>query len=350
MRFLHTSDLHFGAGRRLTPKSLDYLERHKRGIEAVLKTAVKEQVDFILVSGDIFENASTTIDELLAAHELFSMAGEIAPTIVTAGNHDELSVGNFQTEYLKLLSIPNVTFVSKPEVVKVSHRGQTTKIAAIPWTGYKEQERFDQLLAEVVTADVPIVMLHECFIGVTLDSGLVSKGGVKIPNIPHVLYYACGDIHKYQRVQLPHAFYSGAPLQYNFGDQLPKGCLIVDVEGSVYKPRFVEIPQAIELHNITALDQIPAESPHWYKLRVDAANMPKHIPANVKVVEPVARKVDLPIPTVGTKSQDGKEGIESLAAHAVDFTDGVAEILSENGFSQSEIQTTLEEVVQLTIV
>src|SRR5512146_2961747 len=110
-KYLHTSDWHFGAGRRLTPKSDAYLQRHRKALQAVLKIALKENVDFILVSGDIFENASTTIEELLAAHQIFAMAGEIAPTVVTAWNHDELSVGKFQTEWLNLLSMPNVYFV-----------------------------------------------------------------------------------------------------------------------------------------------------------------------------------------------------------------------------------------------
>lgn len=338
-KFLHTADWHFGAGRRLTPKSLDYLDRHKLVLDGVLKQALKSKVDFILVSGDIFENASTTIEEILAAYEIFRMAGEIAPTIVTAGNHDELAVGAFQTEWMKVLEVPNVTFVSKPQVVRVIHQGGATSVAAIPWTGLKVQEEFDNLLAGVVTDKTPICMLHECFLGITLDSGLVSKGGVKIPNIPGVRYFACGDIHKFQRVQLPHAWYSGAPMQYNFGDHLPKGVIVVSVdEESTYTPEFIPIAQPIELHNITALDQIPKDSPHWYKLRVDAANMPKHVPLNVKVTEPVPRKVELPEPVVS------EDGTVAAGFQSVDFSEGVTELLAENGFSEQEIAQSISEV------
>lgn len=340
-KFLHTADWHFGAGRRLTPKSLDYLERHKAILHDVLKVAVKEQVDFILVSGDIFESASTTVEELLAAHEIFTLAGEIAPVVVTAGNHDELMISHFQTDWMKLLSIPNVVFVSKPEGVTIGHKGGPSHIAAIPWTGLKDQEKFNEVLVgQMGVGEVEIVMLHECFIGITLDSGLVSKGGVKIPNLPNVKYYACGDIHKHQRVQLPHAWYSGAPMQYNFGDQLPKGVIVVDVsDDRVYTPRFVEVPSHIELHNITSLNQIPKNSPHWYKLRCDAATMPKHVPANVKVIEPVPRKVELPQPVI---SEDGKE-IEA-GFQSVDFSEGVAELLESNGFNPEEIASSVAEV------
>ena len=119
-RYLHTSDIHFGAGRRLTPKKLDYLERHKAVLQRVLKLAVKQHVNFILVSGDIFESAGTSIEELLAAYEIFSEMGEVCPVIATAGNHDELAVGQFQTEWLRLLNIPNVHFVSKPSLINLN--------------------------------------------------------------------------------------------------------------------------------------------------------------------------------------------------------------------------------------
>jgi exonuclease SbcD len=348
-KFLHTSDLHFGAARRLTPGSLDYLKRHEETLDRLLKVAVKERVDFILVSGDLFESASTTIPELIAAFEFFTKAGEIAPTVVTAGNHDELMVGEFQTQWLKMLNIPNVEFVSKPQVITLGHKGGPSHIAAIPWTGIKNQEQFDQLLYDVNlgVGEVEIMMLHECFAGVTLDSGLVSKGGITIPNIPSIRYFACGDIHKMQRLQVRGraigggAYYSGAPMQYNFGDLLPKGCMVVEVsDDRIYTPTFVEIPQAIELHNITSLDQIPAESPHWYKLRIDAANMPRHVPANVKVTEPIPRKVDLPQPVL----EDGKEAIEGY--QNVDFSEGVADLLSSNGFSPEEIASSIQEVKQ----
>lgn len=352
-KYLHSSDWHFGAGRRLTPKSLDYLHRHKRGIESVLKMALKEKVDFILVSGDIFENASTTIEELLAAYELFQMAGEIAPTVVTAGNHDELQVGEFQTKWMQLLSIPNVHFIDTPSIVTVPHKNGTTIISAIPWTGIKDQDEFDQLLSswsnDSKGQPVDIMMLHECFVGITLDSGLTAKGGVKIPYIPTVKYYACGDIHKHQKVQLPNAYYSGAPMQYNFGDQLPKGCIIVEVnEEDIHQPRFIEIPSAIELHNITSLDQIPESSPHWYKLRCDAASIPKHLPPNIKVVEPVARKIDLP--HLVTSETEEEEETSAKIQTVVDFTEGVSELLLENGFSPEEVSESLEEVKRQAIL
>lgn len=191
-------------------------------------------------------------------------------------------------------------------------------------------------------------MLHECFAGISLDSGLVAKGGVSIPDVPCIKYFACGDIHKMQKVNVKgraihgSAWYSGAPMQYNFGDVLPKGCLVVDVsDDRIYTTRIVQIPQAIELHNITSLDQIPKDSPHWYKLRIDAAKMPRHVPVNVKVVETIARDNPLPQPVVGAEGEEILSGYQN-----VDFSEGVADLLASNGFNPEEIAGSIQEVKQ----
>lgn len=345
-KYLQTSDWHFGATRRLTPKSNAYLERHCSVLRSIIKLALKEKVDFALVAGDLFENASTTNEELVAAHTIFREFGEVCPVVATAGNHDELSVGDFQTKWLEALDSPNVTFVSKPKVVTIGTKGGVISVAAIPWTGIKVQEEFDALVSAVASApQVEIGMLHECFIGITLDSGMSSKSGVKIPNLPNIRYWAVGDIHKYQRVQLPHAWYSGAPLQYTFGDQLPKGVIIVSVdEQGIHTPTFHQINCPIELHNISSLEQIPKDSPHWYKLRTEASKMPKHVPENVKVLEPVPSALTLPTPVVGMESeaQEIEPGLQS-----VDFTEGIPELLLSNGFSVDEIALAQKEVLEV---
>lgn len=342
-RFLHSSDWHLGASRNLTRKKLDYLDRHKKVLKEVLKVASEERVNFILISGDIFENANTTIEEFIAAYEIFTEAGQIAPVIVTSGNHDELSVGKFQTEWLNLLSIPNVHFISKPEVITLGTPIGDVQIAAIPWTGIKVQEEFETLVSQYTGPQVEICMLHECFLGVTLDTGLSSKSGVKIPDISNVRYYALGDIHKYQKCQLPNAWYSGAPMQYNFGDGLPKGVIVVDVDlNRNYTPRFIPIPSSIELHNISSLDQIPEASPHWYKLRCEASKLPRHLPDCIKVTEPVAVSLSLPKAVLADNEKVVHSGMQ-----AVDFTEGVEELLLSNGFDVPEINQATEEITKL---
>lgn len=335
MKFLHTSDIHFGAGRRLTPRSLDYLKRHQDTLDGILKLALKEKVDFALVSGDIFDNSQTTIEEFLAARAFFTALGEICPTVVTAGNHDETKVGSFQVDYLNQLKIDNVSFASEPK----SFTFGDASVLACPWVGIKDQEAFDAWLLRYYRNE-EIVMLHECFYDIVTDSGYRAKSGVVPPPLVGVKAYALGDIHKYQKVKLSYAFYSGAPLQYTFGESPEKGCIIWTRTENEYTPVFKRIPQPIELKVVYALDQIPEHTKDWYQLRVPANQIPTELPACVKDVTPLP----LELGQVESHSETHFEQIE------VDYTEGVMELLQEAQYTSDETDLVVEEIKRLCAV
>jgi hypothetical protein len=335
-KFLHTSDLHFGAGRRLTPKSLEYLERHSRHLDRLLDLAEKEKVDGILVAGDLFESASTTVDEFLACYKFFKRAGEIAPTIGTAGNHDETQKGYFQTHRLSLMALPGVTFVDCATSLEIAG----VRILACPWKGIKNQEEFDAWLKSNYTGEA-IVMLHECFLGSGTDTGYTATSGVKVPDIEGVRYFACGDIHKYQRLHLAHAYFSGAPLQYNFGDKPGKGAILLDVHSEYdFRPRFVKLPSDCELKVAFSLDEVPLDSPHWYQLRVPANQVPSSLPSQVKSMQLLPTQVEIP---QWKESDDVKE----LPKMEVDYTIGVEDFLTSARYEPEEITSVLTEIRSL---
>lgn len=349
IKFGHTSDWHFGSGRRLTPRSTEYLDRHVAHLMRLLDMVKEMKLDFLLVSGDLFENSGTTIDELLAAYQVFCRAGQICQVIATDGNHDELSVGEFQSKYLDLLHIPNVTFAAKPKSIEIGgmreyqgdEKWKQFKILAVPWTGIKDQKEFDAFLEKHYQGE-QIVMLHECFLGSIVDSGRDAKNGVRIPNIEGVRYFACGDIHLYQKIgAMDHAWFSGAPLQQNFGEKPGKGFIVVEVPDSYdWRPKFHKIPSHIELHTVSNLSEIPKDSPHWYKLQCPANMIPNHLPSNVKATDPIAPKIDLPAELFKSKMRDG-EAKESLS---IDYTDGVQDLLKTALYEDAEIQAVKTEI------
>ena len=330
-KFIHTSDIHFGAGRRLTPKSRDYLDRHVQHLMEIVKLAESKKVDFVLISGDVFEDSGTTIEELIAAFEFFQSLGKICPVICTAGNHDELTVNEFQTDFLESLKIKNVYFASSPQIINLG----IVSVLAVPWTGLKEQEAFNLLIEKHLTPEVEIVMLHECFKGISTDVGYKAIKGIQVPDFPQVRYYACGDIHKHQKLNLPHAYMSGAPLQQNFGDRPGKGVLLVQAEPQgIYEPTFIKIPSHIELHQINDVAEIPSNSPHWYKLVCEANKVPSSIPPEVKVVEPIPIKIELP--TASTTELLDKPYIN------IDYAEGVDLLMQEMGYSEEAIHTEIK--------
>lgn len=86
MRILHTSDWHLGR----TLHKVSLADEQAAVMAAIAHAARAERVDLIVVSGDVFDHALPSA----AALELFESSLvallEVAPVVVTAGNHDSL--------------------------------------------------------------------------------------------------------------------------------------------------------------------------------------------------------------------------------------------------------------------
>lgn len=87
MRLLHTSDWHLG-------QTLHNFERgyeHQRFLDWLLDTLVMEQVDVLLVAGDVFDNANPSAASQKQLYVFLQQARARLPAlqlVVVAGNHD----------------------------------------------------------------------------------------------------------------------------------------------------------------------------------------------------------------------------------------------------------------------
>jgi len=87
MRLLHTSDWHLG-------QSLHNFERHYEHqcfLDWLLETLVREQVDALLIAGDVFDNANPSSASQKQLYRFLQQARERMPQldlVIVAGNHD----------------------------------------------------------------------------------------------------------------------------------------------------------------------------------------------------------------------------------------------------------------------
>ena len=87
MRFLHTSDWHLG-------QTLHHFERgyeHQCFLDWLLDTISAEQVDALLIAGDIFDNANPSAASQKQFYRFLRQAKNRAPDlniVIIAGNHD----------------------------------------------------------------------------------------------------------------------------------------------------------------------------------------------------------------------------------------------------------------------
>jgi len=114
-RFLHIADIHLGFDH------YDNKERTKDfylALKDVLKKhAIKAQVDFVVIAGDLFEHRTIQPAILNQAKDCFSMLKDAGiTTIAIEGNHDNRPFGT-TTNWLKYLSDDGLVILLEPEAI-----------------------------------------------------------------------------------------------------------------------------------------------------------------------------------------------------------------------------------------
>ena len=284
MRFLHSADLHFGAGRQLHP---DYLQRQIRAMRALYRVAERENVDCVVLAGDIFDNTNVRPPERDAfLRELLRIDHRGFTTLIVDGNHDEYFAGYSNIRFLRLLYERKrfrhtVVAEGAPEWVTVA--GQ--EFLLFPWrrdsakTLVKESRRHRA---------APVVVLHAALKGAKADNGYRLPTGDELDPRVHASYIALGDLHLMQCPikRLPHMWYCGAPIQHDFGETLPKGCLIVDPTEPT-APRFVPLELQPRLITVRSLkEQRGADQHDLFRLiATHAIEKDENFPQNIVKID-----------------------------------------------------------------
>src|SRR4029079_9822147 len=85
MRVLHTSDWHLGRSFH----RVGMLDAQAAYVDHLIETVEAEQVDLVVVSGDIYDRALPPVDAVELASESFArLSSSRAQVVVTSGNHD----------------------------------------------------------------------------------------------------------------------------------------------------------------------------------------------------------------------------------------------------------------------
>lgn len=258
MRILHTSDWHLGA-------SLAGRKRYEDGekfLDWLIQTIIYEQVETLIVAGDVFDSANPSNQVLELYYRFLGRAGKAGcrHIVITAGNHDSPSLLTAPKELLLALDIRVIGAVSdtlSDEVFILNDLQDTPAliICAVPFlrdrdirtsepgesieekqnalnSGVRAHYRDVCAIAEEYQRKcgglIPIVATGHLFAagGYTLtDDGvrelsigtLIQVGADTFPDC--IDYLALGHLHQPQLVHgSPTRRYSGAPLAMGFGE------------------------------------------------------------------------------------------------------------------------------------
>jgi DNA repair exonuclease SbcCD nuclease subunit len=256
-RFLHTADWQIGRqyGRFAEEDASILADARFDAIARLAELANTEQVDAVLVAGDVFD-AQTVADRTL--HRSFqAMAAYEGPWILIPGNHDAALAESVWTRAERLGAVPdNVQVLTEPRVMAFADQG----FAVLPAPLTQRQTHKD-LTAWFDSAETPDGLLR-----IGLAHGSVEGQLPESADSPNPIaadravtarldYLALGDWHGCKQIDA-HTWYSGTPEQERFKDNGAGQALIVDIAEPGAKPK-------VQLH---AIGQF-----HWIKLRQSLA-------------------------------------------------------------------------------
>lgn len=292
MKFLHTADWHLG----VKTNGRDRLAEQKRVIDEIVSIATYENIDCVILAGDVFNTASPSAD----AEELFFDAIERLSNkgerfvFVLAGNHDDptrLSAG------LPLASKHNIALVSdlkklnektfnKNSPVSVIETGKghikiqkNEEIVTIAYLPYPSESRitekidsdlsyaekvagWSKIAASAFSEDTfNIFVSHLFMVGSKTASGEVKVGDIlAVPKhmLPKADYTALGHIHTPQALG-DNTYYSGAITELTIG-QKGLGVNIFETEnGKIISCENVKLKNTAKYEKVSATSIADAE-------------------------------------------------------------------------------------------
>jgi exonuclease SbcD len=295
VRILHTSDWHVGKTLRGTSR----LEEHRAVLAEITGIAATEQVDLVLVTGDLFESAAPAPDaQRVVWDTLLALRDAGAQVVAIGGNHDNQFALDAFAPVFRAAGVTLLGHATRPEsggVVQVRANGETAVVVLLPWVSQRFAIRAEQLLeldatqtaglyaermrlllaalSEPFRPDTINIVAAHCFVrggklgGGEREAQTIFDYGIEGLHLPaNTNYVALGHLHRTQRMtaRAP-AWYSGSPIQVDFGEERDvKHVLLVDVEADTparVEPRALRTPWTLRTLR-GSLDDLRAASEH----------------------------------------------------------------------------------------
>lgn len=239
LRFLHTGDLHLdspleGLSAEAPTEVLPVLRNATTDAwRNVVRLAIDERVDFVLVAGDVFEIASPTLlGQARFRDGLAQLADAGIRSFVVHGNHDPMD-GRSWAPSLAFPSAVHRFGTDGVEAVPVLRDGR--EIARIHGRSYPRPAVTENYAAGFrADPDAPfsIGLLH-ANVGNRPDHDNYAPCSIDDLRASGMDYWALGHIHQPGRVIAdPPTFYCGIPQGRDPGELGARGCYLVEVDAS----------------------------------------------------------------------------------------------------------------------
>ena len=237
LKFVHAADLHLDSPfvglaedepeiRRLL------LEATFKAFDNVIDLCLNENVDFLLVAGDVYDGKDRSLRAQLRFREgLQRLSDAGIRAYVVHGNHDPL---DSWTTSLKWPDSVHIFGGSRAE--SIVHERDGDAKAIIHGISFKKSEVRDNLALRFTRQDSPLFQIGLLHCNVGGDTGHENYSPCSRADLEssRLDYWALGHVHKMQvlKEQGPCIVYSGNTQGRHINEGGPRGCFLVSVDDS----------------------------------------------------------------------------------------------------------------------
>jgi exonuclease SbcD len=251
MKILHTADWHVGKILKNQPR----FDEHRAVLADLVRIAREEDVDLVVVAGDLFETSSPNPEaQGLVMKTLMALNEDGRQVVALAGNHDnQRLVDGVYRPVLGHLGLHVVGAPKRPDsggvLTVLTRGGEAARVAVLPFVSYRHSVRAAEVMlheaaqhsqtyanrvaaiVEHLTAGftpdtVNLVTTHATLLGGRRGGGereVQTLLGYELPAqvFPSSAHYvALGHLHRYQEIDGPCPIaYCGSPLALDFGEE-----------------------------------------------------------------------------------------------------------------------------------
>lgn len=257
-RFIHAADLHLDSPFKGLNGLPDAWRKEVQlstfaALDDLIELAIKEQVDFVLFSGDVYDLRDRSLRAQLKFRKaLERLTSEHVQAYIIHGNHDPLDGQRAKLDWpqgVHFFDANGANHVDRAEI-KVAYNRAGEAVALLEGISYPTAAVNESLVPSFADRPPPgqealyrIGMLHSNVDGDPAHdnyapcslAGLTDKG---------IHYWALGHIHAHRILQQePWVVYSGCTQGRHMRETGPKGCCVVSVSGRRTEIRFQALDQ-----------------------------------------------------------------------------------------------------------
>lgn len=353
MKFLHTSDWHVGK----TLKGRPRLDEHKSVLAEIVGHARANDVDAVVVSGDIYDTSVPTAEaQRLVIATLLALATDGIEVVAIAGNHDS---GSTFEAFRPLMGVAGINLYGqarakdKGGVYSFTARstGEPVNVAVIPFLSQRYAVRAAQLIAPGDNVPARNVGSYDQWVRNIVDhlhggydpdgvnlmtahltcTGGAFGGGERMAqsifeyHVPAAIfpidthYVALGHLHR--RQELPAGcpvHYSGSPLAVDFGEEenTPTVLLVEASPGTPAKVTDLPLKSARRLRTVEGtVEQLRAAAEDygedWLRVRVKQST---YAGLRDDIIEALPNALEIHIHSDFTNTGSGKVSSVQVAA------------------------------------